>query len=84
VNVGVGADEPGSIERAGEVPGAHVHDYGKRGAPGASSVTSPSWATTARAAHVTAHGRAARAYGTGTRETIVQPAVGIVIGDEVS
>ena len=67
VNV-VGADEPGSIDRASQVPGAHVHDYGK------------SWRSGRKLGHVTvvgddaaaAHVRAwesARAYGTGTRET---------------
>jgi len=39
VNV-VGADEPGSIERAGEVPGRTCTITARRGARGASSVTS--------------------------------------------
>ena len=67
VNV-IGAEAPGSIERAAQVPGAHVHDYGK------------SWRVNRKLGHVTvvgddareAHVRAwesARAYGTGTRET---------------
>lgn len=67
VNV-IGAEAPGSIERAAQVPGAHVHDYGK------------SWRANRKLGHVTvvgddareAHVRAwesARAYGTGTRET---------------
>jgi len=67
VNV-IGAEAPGSIERAEHVPGAHVHDYGK------------SWRSDRKLGHVTvvgddareAHVRAwesARAYGTGTRET---------------
>jgi len=67
VNV-VGADEPGSIERAGEVPGAHVHDYGKAWRPGRKLGHVTVVGDDARAAHVTAW-ESARAYGTGTRET---------------
>jgi 5-(carboxyamino)imidazole ribonucleotide synthase len=67
VNV-VGADEPGSIERAGEVPGAHVHDYGKSWRPGRKLGHVTVVGDDATAAHVTAWERA-RAYGTGTRET---------------
>lgn len=66
VNV-VGADQPGSVEGAQRVSGAHVHDYGKV------------WRTGRKLGHVTvvgddatiAHVRAwesARAYGTETRE----------------
>ena len=67
VNV-VGADEPGSIERAGEVPGAHVHDYGKSWRPGRKLGHVTVVGDDATAAHVTAW-ESARAYGTGTRET---------------
>jgi len=66
VNV-VGSDEPGSVDLAMAVEGAHVHDYGK------------SWRVGRKLGHVTvlgddpsqAHVRAwtsARAYGTQTRE----------------
>jgi 5-(carboxyamino)imidazole ribonucleotide synthase len=67
VNV-VGADEPGSIERASEVPGAHVHDYGKSWRPGRKLGHVTVVGDDARAAHVTAW-ESARAYGTRTRET---------------
>ncbi len=67
VNV-VGADEPGSIERAKEIPGAHVHDYGKSWRAGRKLGHVTVVGDVARAAHVTAW-ESARAYGTRTRET---------------
>jgi 5-(carboxyamino)imidazole ribonucleotide synthase len=67
VNV-VGADEPGSIERAAQVPGAHVHDYGKSWRPGRKLGHVTVVGDDAGAAHVTAW-ESARAYGTRTRET---------------
>jgi 5-(carboxyamino)imidazole ribonucleotide synthase len=67
VNV-VGADEPGSIERAGAVAGAHVHDYGKSWRPDRKLGHVTVVGDDAHAAHVTAW-ESARAYGTGTRET---------------
>jgi 5-(carboxyamino)imidazole ribonucleotide synthase len=67
VNV-VGADEPGSIEGARVVAGAHVHDYGKSWRPGRKLGHVTVVGDDARAAHVTAW-ESARAYGTRTRET---------------
>jgi 5-(carboxyamino)imidazole ribonucleotide synthase len=67
VNV-VGADEPGSIERAKEIPGANVHDYGKSWRAGRKLGHVTVVGDDARAAHVTAW-ESARAYGTRTRET---------------
>ncbi len=67
VNV-VGADEPGSIQRASEIPGAHVHDYGKSWRPGRKLGHVTVVGDDASAAHVTAW-ESARAYGTRTRET---------------
>jgi 5-(carboxyamino)imidazole ribonucleotide synthase len=67
VNV-VGASEPGSIERASAIAGAHVHDYGKSWRPGRKLGHVTVVGDDARAAHVTAW-ESARAYGTGTRET---------------
>jgi 5-(carboxyamino)imidazole ribonucleotide synthase len=67
VNV-VGADEPGSIEHAKEIPGAHVHDYGKSWRAGRKLGHVTVVGDDARAAHVTAW-ESARAYGTRTRET---------------
>ena len=67
VNV-VGADEPGSIERAAQVPGAHVHDYGKAWRPGRKLGHVTVVGDDADAAHVRAW-ESARAYGTRTRET---------------
>ena len=67
VNV-VGADEPGSIERAAQVPGAHVHDYGKSWRPGRKLGHVTVVGDDAGAAHVRAW-ESARAYGTRTRET---------------
>jgi 5-(carboxyamino)imidazole ribonucleotide synthase len=66
VNV-VGADEPGSIERATAIPGAHVHDYGKSWRAGRKLGHVTVVGDDARAAHVTAW-ESARAYGTRTRE----------------
>ena len=67
VNV-VGADEPGSIEGASHVAGAHVHDYGKAWRPGRKLGHVTVVGDDAPAAHVTAW-ESARAYGTRTRET---------------
>jgi 5-(carboxyamino)imidazole ribonucleotide synthase len=67
VNV-VGADEPGSIEGAKQIAGAHVHDYGKSWRPGRKLGHVTVVGDDARSAHVTAW-ESARAYGTGTRET---------------
>jgi 5-(carboxyamino)imidazole ribonucleotide synthase len=67
VNV-VGADQPGSIERAEEVPGAHVHDYGKSWRPGRKLGHVTVVGDDVRSARVTAW-ESARAYGTGTKET---------------
>jgi 5-(carboxyamino)imidazole ribonucleotide synthase len=67
VNV-VGAEEPGSIERASAVPGAHVHDYGKSWRAGRKLGHVTVVGDDASAAHVTAW-ESARAYGTRTRET---------------
>jgi 5-(carboxyamino)imidazole ribonucleotide synthase len=67
VNV-VGADEPGSIDRAERVPGAHVHDYGKSWRPGRKLGHVTVVGDDAHAAHVRAW-ESARAYGTETRET---------------
>jgi len=67
VNV-VGAEEPGSIERAREVPGAHVHDYGKSWRPGRKLGHVTVVGDDPDAVHVRAW-ESARAYGTGTRET---------------
>jgi 5-(carboxyamino)imidazole ribonucleotide synthase len=67
VNV-VGADEAGSIERAAQVPGAHVHDYGKSWRPGRKLGHVTVVGDDADAAHVRAW-ESARAYGTRTRET---------------
>jgi 5-(carboxyamino)imidazole ribonucleotide synthase len=67
VNV-VGAEEPGSIERASDVAEAHVHDYGKAWRPGRKLGHVTVVGDDPTAAHVTAW-ESARAYGTGTRET---------------
>jgi 5-(carboxyamino)imidazole ribonucleotide synthase len=67
VNV-VGADEPGSIEAAKSVAGAHVHDYGKSWRPGRKLGHVTVVGDDERAAHVTAW-ESAQAYGTRTRET---------------
>ena len=67
VNV-VGAEVPGSIERARDVPGAHVHDYGKSWRPGRKLGHVTVVGDDPEAAHVRAW-ESARAYGTGTRET---------------
>jgi 5-(carboxyamino)imidazole ribonucleotide synthase len=67
VNV-VGADEPGSIENAQHVVGAHVHDYGKLWRPGRKLGHVTVVGDDERTAHVTAW-ESARAYGTKTRET---------------
>jgi 5-(carboxyamino)imidazole ribonucleotide synthase len=67
VNV-VGAETPGSIENARQVPGAHVHDYGKSWRAGRKLGHVTVVGDDAHAAHVTAW-ESARAYGTGTRET---------------
>jgi 5-(carboxyamino)imidazole ribonucleotide synthase len=67
VNV-VGADEPGSIERASDVAGAHVHDYGKAWRPGRKLGHVTVVGDDAPAAHVTAW-ESARAYGTRTQES---------------
>jgi 5-(carboxyamino)imidazole ribonucleotide synthase len=67
VNV-VGAEAPGSIERAVAVQGAHVHDYGKSWRAGRKLGHVTVVGDDAAAAHVTAW-ESARAYGTGTRET---------------
>jgi 5-(carboxyamino)imidazole ribonucleotide synthase len=67
VNV-VGADEPGSIERACAIPGAHVHDYGKSWRPGRKLGHVTVVGDNVVAAHVTAW-ESARAYGTRTRES---------------
>jgi 5-(carboxyamino)imidazole ribonucleotide synthase len=67
VNV-VGGLEPGSLENAEHVAGAHVHDYGKSWRPGRKLGHVTVVGDDAHAAHVTAW-ESARAYGTGTRET---------------
>jgi 5-(carboxyamino)imidazole ribonucleotide synthase len=67
VNV-VGAEEPGSIESAKAIAGAHVHDYGKAWRPGRKLGHVTVVGDDTRAAHVTAW-ESARAYGTRTRET---------------
>lgn len=66
VNV-VGAETPGSIEAAAQVPGAHVHDYGKSWRPGRKLGHVTVVGDDLAAAHVTAW-KSARAYGTSTQE----------------
>jgi 5-(carboxyamino)imidazole ribonucleotide synthase len=67
VNV-VGGEEPGSLDTARTVPGAHVHDYGKSWRPGRKLGHVTVVGDDATAAHVTAW-ESARAYGTRTRES---------------
>ena len=66
VNV-VGGDEPGSIESARSVTGAHVHDYGKPWRPGRKLGHVTVVGDDESSVHVTAW-ESARAYGTRTRE----------------
>lgn len=66
VNV-VGADEPGSIEAARGVAGAHVHDYAKSWRPGRKLGHVTVVGDDERSAHVRAW-ESALAYGTRTRE----------------
>ena len=66
VNV-VGANEPGSIDDATAVRGAHVHDYGKSWRPGRKLGHVTVVGDDAQVAHVTAW-KSALAYGTNTRE----------------
>ncbi len=66
VNV-VGADEPGSALAAAEIPGAHVHDYGKSWRPGRKLGHVTVCSSDVTSAHVRAW-QSARAYGTRTRE----------------
>ena len=66
VNV-VGSDQPGTIEGAASVPGAHVHDYGKSWRPGRKLGHVTVLSDDAHVAHVRAW-ESARAYGTRTRE----------------
>ena len=68
VNV-VGADTPGSIQRATEIPGAHVHDYGKAWRPhrklGHVTVVGDDLSAIRQTAWASAH-----AYGTSTKEQV--------------
>ena len=68
VNV-VGADAPGSVQRATEVPGAHVHDYGKAWRPqrklGHVTVVGDDLSAIRQTAWASAH-----AYGTSTKEQV--------------
>ena len=67
VNV-VGGGEPGSIDAARAVVGAHVHDYGKSWRPGRKLGHVTVVGDDGDSAHVTAW-ESARAYGTKTWET---------------
>lgn len=66
VNV-VGGDAPGSLERAHDIEGAHVHDYGKSWRPGRKLGHVTVVGDDLSSAHVRAW-ESARAYGTRTRE----------------
>lgn len=63
----VGADQPGSPERADEVVGAHVHAYGKAWRPGRKLGHVTAVGDDPRSVHVTAWS-SALAYGTRARE----------------
>jgi 5-(carboxyamino)imidazole ribonucleotide synthase len=67
VNV-VGADQPGSLDAARDVPRAVVHDYGKTWRPGRKLGHVTVVNDDEQLAHVTAW-KSALAYGTNTRET---------------